>query len=298
MAVLKIALLQMASHGRDQGANFVKGEAFCRQAAQMGADVALFPEMWNIGYSPFDLDQPGAFEQWAAQAIGPRDAFFVHFKALARELDMAIALTYLERWDGLPRNTVSLIDRHGEVVLTYAKVHTCDFLPEIDGACTPGEDFYVTTLDTARGDVKIGAMICYDREFPESARILMLKGAEIILTPNACTLDAPRLKQFQTRAFENMVGVAMANYAAPQHNGHSCAYDPELYVQNDGDARDPLVVEAGESEGIYLAAFDLERLRAYRAREIWGNAYRKPRRYALLTALDVHQPFTRDDARD
>jgi predicted amidohydrolase len=298
MAVLKIALLQMASHGRDQGANFVKGEAFCRQAAQMGADVALFPEMWNIGYSPFDLDQPGAFEQWAAQAIGPRDAFFVHFKALARELDMAIALTYLERWDGLPRNTVSLIDRRGEVVLTYAKVHTCDFAPEIDGACTPGEDFYVTTLDTAQGDVKIGAMICYDREFPESARILMLKGAEIILTPNACTLDAPRLKQFQTRAFENMVGVAMANYAVPQNNGHSCAYDPELYIKNDGEARDPLVVEAGESEGIYLAAFDLERLRAYRAREIWGNAYRKPRRYTLLTALDVHKPFTRDDARD
>jgi hypothetical protein len=39
-------------------------------------------------------------------------------------------------------------------------------------------------------------------------------------------------------------------------------------------------------------------MRAYRAREIWGNAYRKPRRYALLTALDVHKPFTRDDARD
>jgi predicted amidohydrolase len=298
MAVLKIALLQMSSYGTDQGANFVKGEAFCRQAALMGADVALFPEMWNIGYTPFELDQPGAFEQWAAQAIGPRDAFVVHFKALARELEMAIALTYLERWDGLPRNTVSLIDRRGEVVLTYAKVHTCDFAPEIDGACTPGEDFYVTTLDTAQGDVKIGAMICYDREFPESARILMLKGAEIILTPNACTLDAPRLKQFQTRAFENMVGVAMANYAVPQNNGHSCAYDPELYIKNDGEARDPLVVEAGESEGIYLAAFDLERLRAYRAREIWGNAYRKPRRYTLLTALDVHKPFTRDDARD
>jgi predicted amidohydrolase len=298
MAVLKIALLQMVSHGSDQGANFVKGEDFCRQAARMGADVALFPEMWNIGYTAFDLDQPGAFERWAAQGIGPRDAFFVHFKALARELDMAIALTYLERWDGLPRNTVSLIDRHGEVVLTYAKVHTCDFAPEIDGACTPGEDFYVTTLDTAQGEVKIGAMICYDREFPESARILMLKGAEIILTPNACTLDAPRLKQFQTRAFENMVGVAMANYAAPQNNGHSCAYDAEIYVEIDGPARDPLVVEAGESEGIYLAPFDLDRLRAYRAREAWGNAYRKPRRYALLTALDVREPFTRDDARD
>ncbi len=44
---------------------------------------------------------------------------------------------------------------------------------------TPGEDFYVTDLDTARGPVRVGAMICYDREFPESARLLMLKGAEL-----------------------------------------------------------------------------------------------------------------------
>ena len=65
------------------------------------------------------------------------------------------------------------------------KVHTCDF--DMEAALTPGDDFYVCTLDTAKGDVRIGAMICYDREFPESARILMLKGAELILTSNACT---------------------------------------------------------------------------------------------------------------
>src|SRR4051794_38026705 len=58
-------------------------------------------------------------------------------------------------------------------------------------------------------------MICYDREFPESARVLMLGGAELILTPNACGLDADRLGQFRARAYENMVGVAMANYATP-----------------------------------------------------------------------------------
>jgi predicted amidohydrolase len=297
MTHLKIALLQMVSAGSDQGDNFVKGEQYCRRAAAMGADMALFPEMWNIGYSAFDPHQPGAFEQWASQAIGPRDPFIIHFKALARELDMAIALTYLERWDGLPRNTMSLIDRHGEIVLTYAKVHTCDFAPEIDAACTPGEDFYVSTLDTAQGNVKIGAMICFDREFPESARILMLKGAEIILTPNACTLDEPRIGQFKARAFENMVGVAMANYAAPQNNGHSVAFGPEAFTENDGAARDTLIVEAGEAEGIFIAAFDLDRLRAYRSREVWGNAYRKPRHYDILAALDVHEPFIRKDAR-
>ena len=69
-------------------------------------------------------------------------------------------------------------------------------------------------------------MICYDREFPESARILMLVGAELILVPNACNLEQNRLGQFKARAFENMVGLAMANYAAPRCNGHSMAVSP------------------------------------------------------------------------
>jgi N-carbamoylputrescine amidase len=248
MLELKVALLQMTACGDDQAANQAKGEAFCRHAREMGADVALFPEMWNIGYT-FDRqsaagapdhpsEQPNSgdlwrapelwkpddprsdrvpqevIRRWRALAIGRDSDFVIHFRRLARELEMAIALTYLERWDGPPRNSVSLIDRHGEIAMTYAKVHTCTFdLPE--AACTPGDDFHVCTLDTAQGDVKVGAMICYDREFPESARVLMLKGAEIILTPNACDLEQNRLSQFRARAYENMVGVAMANYAGP-----------------------------------------------------------------------------------
>ncbi len=51
-------------------------------------------------------------------------------------------------------------------------------------------------------------MICFDREFPESARILMLKGAELILVPNACPMEINRLSQLRGRAFENMIAVA------------------------------------------------------------------------------------------
>lgn len=68
-------------------------------------------------------------------------------------------------------------------------------------------------------------MICFDREQPESASILMLKDAESILTPNACGLDELRLDQFKVRAWENVVGVAMANYPEPDQNGRSVAYD-------------------------------------------------------------------------
>ncbi|HEY7127257.1 MAG TPA: carbon-nitrogen hydrolase family protein [Ktedonobacterales bacterium] len=313
-----IALLQMTACADDQQANLAKGEAFCRRAREMGADLALFPEMWNVGYTSCyprrestgdiwrapERWQPGetlalsdeaARERWMARAIGRDDPFVLHFRALAKELDMAIALTYLERWPGAPRNTVSLIDRHGEIALTYAKVHTCDF-DEPEGLLTSGDDFYVCVLDTAQGPVQIGAMICYDREFPESARVLMLKGAEIIITPNACTMEANRLRQFRVRALENMVGVALTNYAAPQDNGHSVAYDPIGFGINE-QTRDTLIVEAGEQEGVYLAPFDLEALRDYRQREAWGNAFRKPSRYGVLTSREVAPPFLRVNAQ-
>ena len=294
MSLIRVALLQMAAGGSDQDANEAKGAEYCRRASDLGADIALFPEMWNIGHTPCPPDEEGR-NRWQAQAIAPDDGFIAHFKELAKELRMAIALTYLERWDGAPRNSVSIIDRHGEILMTYAKVHTCDF--SMEAACTPGDDFCVCTLDTDKGDVKIGAMICFDREFPESARVLMLKGAELILTPNACTLDDGRIGQFRARAFENMTGVAMANYAAPQHNGRSIAFDAVSFDEIDGEARDTLIIEAGEGEGVYLAAFDLDKLRAYRERESWGNAFRKPRSYGILSSPDVEPPFVRKSAR-
>jgi predicted amidohydrolase len=292
MSVLKVALLQLAGCGPDQAASLAIGEAACRQAKRLGADVALFPEMWNIGYTFFDPGRPDSRRAWEAQAVSREGEFVRHFAGLARELELAIAITYLETWPGGPRNSVSLIDRTGRIRLTYAKVHTCDF--DLEAACTPGDDFYVCALDTAQGEVQVGAMICYDREFPESARILMLKGAELILTPNSCTLEEHRLGQFKARAFENMVGVAMANYAPPHCNGHSVAFSPVAFDNRDEQPLDTCLAAAGAEEGIYLAAFDLASIRAYREREVWGNAYRRPRCYSLLAAPEVAPPFQRE----
>lgn len=292
--MLHVALLQLLSE-KTQEENLAKGLAFCRQAKQMGADIALFPEMWNIGY---DLPQSG--EEREARAIGADSAFIGAYRALARELDMAIAITYLEAYEPLPRNTVTLIDRFGNDVLTYAKVHTCDF--DLERSLTPGDDFYVADLDTAGGTVKVGAMICYDREFPESARILMLKGAEIILVPNACPMEINRLTQLRARAFENMLGIATANYAfgQPDCNGHSSAYDGMAYGEirpGTVEARDTMIIEAGEAEGVYLASFPLTKIRRYRQNEVHGNAYRHPAKYRLLTAEGIDEPFIREDYR-
>ena len=291
--MFKIALLQMISSGVDQAANLAKGTDLCRRAKALDADLALFPEMWNIGYTFFDPNEPGAQERWAAQAIGVESEFVMHFRQLAHELDMAIALTYLERWPNAPRNSLSLIDRHGNILFTYAKVHTCEF--DAEAALTPGDEWYVAALDTRHGPVDVGALICYDREFPESARILMLKGAEVIVTPNACELEINRLSQYRARAYENMTAHAMTNYAAPQENGHSIAFDGVAF--DDHGSRDMTVIEADGREDVFIAPIDLDRLRAYRAAEGWGNAYRKPSRYALLTSTEIRAPFIRSDAR-
>ena len=145
-------------------------------------------------------------------------------------------------------------------------------------------------------------MICYDREFPESARILMLKGAEVILVPNACPMEPNRLSQLRSRAFENMVGIATANYAIgqPDCNGHSSAFDGIAYGKTSSGCigpRDTLVVEAGEEEGVYLAIFPMKKLRAYRSHEIHGNAYRHPQKYRLLISEAVEEPYLREDSR-
>jgi predicted amidohydrolase len=236
-----------------------------------------------------------ALARWRGQAIARDGPFVAHFAALAAKLDLAIAVTYLQEWPASPRNAVTLFDRRGREALTYAKVHTCDFdWPE--AALTPGDAFPVATLDTAAGPVRVGAMICFDREFPETARILALEGAEVILVPNACTMEDNRTGQLRARAFEDMVAIALANYPATQEDcdGHSVAFHPCAF--DDEGGRDTLVVRAGPDAGIVTARFDLDELRVWRRTEVWGGAYRRPHRYDRLVSDAVAEPFRRTDA--
>lgn len=306
MGSLKVALVQARSHGADPEFALREGDRACREAARRGSDVVLFPELWQIGYASCPAE-PAQRAAWLAHATTLDGPFVSRFRELARELGLAIVITYLEAWPGAPRNTATLIDRRGEPVLTYAKVHTCDF--GMEAALTPGDGFRTADLDTRAGTVRVGLMICYDREFPESARVLMLGGAELILTPNACGLEDDRLGQFRARAYENMVGVAMANYATPvpagDHgrlqaldvcNGHSVAFSG-IKFDRAGNALDHKLVEAGEGEALPIATFDLDALRAYRAFETAGDAYRKPALYAALSDDAPLPVFARADSR-
>lgn len=288
---LKVALLQIMPEDSLED-NLQKGLEYCRKSKEMGADIVLFPEMWSVGYNiPEDIDE------LKTSAVSSDSTFVNSFGKLAKELNMAIGITFLEKYDPLPRNSICLFDRFGKKVFTYAKVHTCDFGDEC--RLKSGDDFYVGDLDIEQGNVKIGSMICYDREFPESARILMLKGAEIILVPNACPMEINRISQLRGRAYENMVGIATVNYpkGKPDCNGHSTAFDGMAYSPSDSESRDTLIIEAGEQEGIYIADFPIDEIRKYRNSEVHGNAYRHPSKYKLLISENIEEPFVRKDYR-
>ncbi len=288
---LKIALLQIRPTGSLSG-NLEKGIESCRKAKESGADIALFPEMWSTGYHiPEDQDL------LKRETVSVNGDFIMSFGKLARELNMAIGITFLEEHEPLPRNSICLFDRFGKSVFTYAKIHTCDFGDEC--RLSAGDDFYVADLHTEKGIVKVGSMICYDREFPESARILMLKGAELLLVPNACPMEINRLAQLRSRAYENMIAIATCNYPGthPDCNGHSTIFDGVAYLPELENSRDTCIMEAGEEEGIYIAELDLDMLRHYREHEVHGNAYRHPLKYALLVEEDIQAPFVREDYR-
>lgn len=288
MHSLKVALLQLLP-GHTQAENLQKGLDACRKAKAMGADIALFPEMWNTGYF---IPQDAAVLR--AAAVSADSDFVRAFSDAARELQMAVAVTFLESFDPAPRNSVCVFDHKGQEVLRYAKVHTCAF--DLERPLTPGDGFSVADLETAGGTVKIGTMICFDREFPESARLLMLGGAEVILAPNACPMEINRLSALRTRAYENMLAVATCNYPAgqPDCNGHSTVFDGVAWLPDEPGSRDMCILEAPETEGIYLASIDLSRLRAYRKEEVMGNAYRRVPTYGALLDPKVREPFVRN----
>lgn len=293
MEMLKIALLQIAP-GNTIDENLEKGIQFCREAKKKDADIALFPEMWSNGYRIYDRP----VDEWKAEAITKESEFVKKFRELSRELDMAIGVTLLEEYADGYRNSLILFDRFGEEQFTYAKIHTCAF--DVERSLTPGEDFYVAELDTAYGKVKVGAMICYDREFPESARILMLKGAELVLVPNACPMEINRLSQLRGRAYENMLAIATCNYpeTVPDCNGGSNVFDGVAYLPDQPGSRDTCILQAGGEEGIFVAELNLKQLRCYRETEVHGNAYRHPEKYGLLTGTKIDPPFVRDFVKE
>lgn len=279
---MKIALAQMLPEENALEANLELGKKACIEAKEkFDPDLVLFPEMWSIGFAKCPVGENG-MREWEALAITKKHEFYQGFVELAKSLSLNIAITYLEAVDGeKPKNSVSIINPKGETILDYSKTQICNFgfeelekeSPDIDELgcdfnCSAGKTYDVCSIETSLGHVKVGAMICADREFPEVSTKLFNNGAEIIVVPNSCNFCPLRGAQLRSRAFEILGGVALVNHPSPRNNGNSCAYDCLIWNE-DGSYRDNTVIKAGSSEGLYLAEFDLEAIRRFRHEEEW-----------------------------
>lgn len=273
----KIAILQKRSLNRKMKENLATVIKNMEIAVKNNADLLLLPECFMTGYAlPIENED----------AISDDSELIDHLCSAAEKLHIGVVATAFTKGVEKPQNSAFVINKDGKIRMKYSKVHTCDFADE--KCLESGNEFQVCDFH----GIKIGIMICYDREYPESARILMLKGAEIILMPNDCGSMEPRIQALSTRAYENMTGVVMANPNG-KNAGRSCAFSPICW-DRDGNCVDNTIFLADEmTEGLYYASFDMERLRAYRECEMMGNTFRKVKAYKELLEAGVAYPFIR-----
>ena len=276
--IFKTAILQARSDKENISKNADRIISTMKEASMNNADILLLPECFLTGYV-----LPMTYEK----SISENDELVQKICESAKKYHIGVVLTAFTKGEKKPQNTAFVISRDGEILMRYSKVHTCDFADE--KGIEAGKEFKVCDFS----GIKIGIMICYDREYPESARILMLKGAEIILVPNDCGSMKPRVQALSTRAYENMLGIAMAN-ANGVNAGCSCAYSPICWKEN-GECIDNTVLLVDDcSEGVFYAEFDMDKIRNYRSREMMGNTFRKVESYGKLLDGTVQEPFIRN----
>ena len=214
--MFKIAILQKRAVNAQIDENIESIIMAMKEASEIHADILLLPECFVTGY-----DLPMTYEK----SIADDDIRITKICENAEKYKIGVVLTAFTKGHKQPQNSAFVIDKLGKILMKYSKVHTCDFADERN--VEPGKEFKVCDFD----GIQLGIMICYDREYPESARILMLKGAEVILVPNDCCSMQPRIRALSTRAYENMVAVAMANPNGDNAGG-SCAFSPICWDRN------------------------------------------------------------------
>lgn len=274
---LKVAVLQMKSLDRQYQESTDIVLAKMKEAAENEADILLLPEVFLTGY-----ELPMSNEE----ALADSNPYLQQICDAAKNLHIGVIATAITKGTNKPQNSAYVISKQGNTLMKYSKVHTCDFADE--SCLENGDAFHVCDFH----GIKLGIMICYDREYPESARVLMMKGAEIILIPNDCGAMKPRLCALSTRAYENMVGVVMANPNG-ENAGNSCAFSPICWDENGNCVDNVLLMADDLTEGLYYAEFDIDKIRKYREKEMMGNTYRKVKAYDLLLDTKIEYPFIR-----
>jgi len=286
MRNLKVATLQM-SMSTDVVENIVTAERLVRSAAKQGAQIILIPELFEGHY--FCKDQTTDELQRATEMSS--HPTIAHFSKVAKELGVVLPISVYERANNVLFNSVAIIDADGKTLGTYRKSH----IPDGPGY---NEKFYFSPGDTGfkvwqTKYAKIGVGICWDQWFPEAARVMTLRGAEILLYPTAigsepsnAELDSSGHWQraMQGHAASNLTPVMAAN-----RTGREVGRATEITFYGCSficDATGAIVAEASRTEeAVLLATFDLEAQKL--ARNFWGLFRdRRPELYKPLTTLD------------
>ena len=286
MRELTVAAIQMKM-ANDVSVNVATAERLVRDAAKRGARLILIPELFEGLY--FCTDQLAEHMNRARPLEG--HPTIAHFAAVARELGVVLPVSFFERANNAAFNSVAVIDADGSVLGIYRKSH----IPDGPGYSekyyfNPGDTGF-RVWDTAVGRVGIG--ICWDQWFPECARVLALRGAEIILYPTAIgsephdsTWDSSRHWQrvMQGHAGANLVPVVAANrFGVEKGQQHELTFYGTSFIAG---PTGEIVTEAGrDDEKVLTATFDLDAVAELR--HSWGVFRdRRPELYRPLWSLD------------
>jgi N-carbamoylputrescine amidase len=286
MRQLTVAATQMAC-GWDREANRARAEKLIRQAAARGAQIVLIQELFETPY--FCKDHSVQHFDLALPLEG--HPAVEHFQRLARELRVVLPVSVFERAHNAFFNSLVMVDADGEVLGSYRKSH----IPEGPGY---HEKFYFSPGDTGfkvfdTRYARVGAAICWDQWFPETARCLALEGAEILLFPTAIgsepqdsSLDSSGHWQrtMQGHAAANVMPLVASNRIGTEQGERYTMtfYGSSFIASHTGEK----VAEADrESETVLTASFDLDLVQRYR--QSWGLFRdRRPDLYHPLLTLD------------
>lgn len=290
MRKVTVAAVQMAC-GRDVEANIKKAEEKVREAAREGANIILLSELFERQY----FCQERQYEYYAfAKSLEENDAVS-HFRKVAAELSVVLPISFYERDGSILYNSVAVIDADGTVLGVYRKTHIPDdhFYQE-KFYFTPGNTgFKVWDTRYAR----IGVGICWDQWFPETARAMAVKGAELLFYPTAigsepiieCDSMPHWRRCMQGHAGSNLMPVIAANRIGleevtpcKENNMQTSAlrfYGSSFMTDETGE----LVEAAGrDTEEILIHTYDLDTIEENRLS--WGVFRdRRPECYLDIT---------------
>lgn len=247
---MKVGLVQQANTA-DRAANIEKLQRHIRQAAAEGAELVVLQELHN-GLYFCQTEDTSLFDQ-AEPIPGPSTELF---GTLAKELGIVLVLSLFERRaPGLYHNTAVVLERDGSIAGKYRKMHIPDDPAYYEKFYfTPG-DLGFEPIDTSVG--RLGVLVCWDQWYPEAARLMAMRGAELLIYPTAIGWESSDTEEEKARQLGAWVTV---------QRGHAVANGlPVISVNRTGHEPDP----SGQTNGI----------------QFWGNSFVAGPQGELITTL-------------